>query len=296
MAWGIAAATHYNIMSFLDQVFGRKPDVPALQPTDPLAELSTLLGGEIKDWPQIEEISNLYQQYMLGALNEAVPGFSDILKQGSADTQSILSEAAPLIKGELPEDVKSQVLRSGAFQGLMSGGGPQFTQSLQARDLGLTSLNLMNQGAQLATEGGNAAQRWASIAGGTIMSPSQSMYSPAWFTDFIAKQRASQQAIAQQRANVAAAPSPALQALNQWVEQVGGSVIASYAGGGMGGMGGGKGSNYATTYNAGSYLGGSGMPPDVSTPGYYSGGSNYGQMTPFNAWQPPQDNIYFGGA
>lgn len=271
-------------MSFLDSVFGRKPDVPPLQPTDPLAELTTLLGGEIKDWPQIEELSSLYQNYMLGALDTAVPGFTDILKQGGVDAQTLLKEALPLEQGQIPADVAQQVTRSSAFQSLGAGtlGGPMGS-ALAARNLGLTSLDLMNQGANLAASGGNAAQRWAGIASGTILPPSSNMYSPQWFTDFIAKQRASQQAIAQQRANVAAAPDPALQALNQWIEQVGGSVVASYAGGGMGGggMGGGKGANYMTTYNAGSYLGG-----NVGTPS----GAGYGA-----GFSSPQDAAYWTG-
>lgn len=312
-------------MSFLDQVFGRKPDVPPLQPTDPLAELSTLLGGEIKDWPQIEELSNLYQNYMLGALDTAVPGFSDILKQGGVDAQALLQEALPLEKGQIPEDVAQQVTRSAAFQSLGAGtlGGPMGS-ALAARNLGLTSLDLMSQGANLATSGGNAAQRWAGIASGTILPPSANMYSPEWFSQFIAQQRASQQAIAQQRANVAAAPDPALQALNQWIEQVGGSIISSYAGGGMGG---GKGASYMTGYNPGQYgIGGAqggagagasfggvnpysatvggfnisgsnfggtpmpymggGSPTDtITNPGYASYGSSP-YMTPFNQWQP----------
>lgn len=266
-------------MSFLDDVFGAKPNVPNLQPTDPLAELGTLLGGEIKDWPQIEQLSSLYQNYMLGALDEAVPGFSDILKTGGQDAESLLQQAAPLIQGQLPPDVQAQVERSAAFQSLGSGtAGSPMGSALTARDLGLTSLDLMNQGANLATAGGNAAQRWAGIAQGTILSPSQSLYSPEWFSTFMAQQRASQQAIAQQKANVAAAPSPALQALNQWVEQVGGSIVSSYAGGGMGG---GKGSNYQTSYNPAQYLGG-----NVSTPG----GSAYGSQFA----NPAQASYYTG--
>ena len=286
LAWDddTASTTDYK-MSFLDSIFGRKPDVPGLKETDPLAELNTLLGGEIKDWPQIEQLSNLYQQYMLGALDEAIPGFGDILKQGGVDTLSMLTEADPLIHGQIPDDVKQQVLRSGAFQGLMSGGGGQFTSSLQARDLGLTSLDLQQKGAAMAGEAGNAAQRWASIAGGTIMSPSQNMYSPAWFSDFIAKQRASQQAIKQQRANVAAAPNPFGQALNQWLEQVGGTIVSSYAGGGMGGMGGrGSGSGFQTSYNPSSYLGGSGAgmaENNWMVPNYEQG---TGVVNPFNAY------------
>lgn len=272
--------------SFLDSIFGAKPQVAPFQPTDPLAELHQLLSGEIKDWPQIEELSSLYQTYMMGALNEAVPGFSDILKQGGADTQALLDQAAPLIQGEIPPDVAQSVMRSAAFQSLGSGtlGGPMGS-ALTARDLGLTSLDLMNQGANLLGQGGNAAQRWAQIASGTILPPSANLYSPEWFSTFMAQQRAAAQATQQFKYNVAASPDPALQALNQWIEQVGGTAIGAYTGGGMGG-GGGRGGSYMTGYNANQYggdwlnnVGQGGASPGVSAgfqPGTIADTGGYG--------------------
>lgn len=240
--------------SFLDQIFGAKPQVAPFLPTDPLAELHTLLGGEISDWSQIEQLGNLYQTYMMGALNEAVPGFSDILKQGGADTEALLKEAQPLIEGQIPADVASQVMRSAAFQSLGAGtAGSPMGGALTARDLGLTSLDMMSQGANLLGAGGNAAQRWAQIASGTILPPSANLYSPEWFSTFMAQQRAGEQATQQMKFNVAASPNPALQALNQWIEQVGGTAIGAYTGGGMGGgMGkGGGGGSYMTSFNPG---------------------------------------------
>lgn len=240
--------------SFLDSIFGAKPQVAPFEPTDPLQELNTLLSGEVQDWGQITNLSNLYETYMLGAMNKAIPGFSDILAQGGVDAQTTLKEAEPLLKGEIPPDVASQVLRSAAFQSLGAGtlGGPMGA-ALSARDLGLTSLNLMSQGTNMELAGANAAQRWAQMASGLILPPSANLYSPEWFSTFMAQQRAAKQATQQYKYNVAAAPDPALQALNQWVEQVGGTAIGAYTGGGMGGMGGGKGGSYMTSYNPGQY-------------------------------------------
>lgn len=235
----LAATAHYNMANISELIHGRKPDVAPFEPTDPLEELGKLIRGEISSWDDITRLGDLYQSYMMDAYETSIPGFADILKQGGADTLSLLQSAAPLIKGELPEDVKQQVLRSSAFQSLGSTGtsSPQFLQSLQGRDLGRTSLDLMTQGANLLGAGGNAAQRWQSIASSTILPPSESMYSPAWFSTFMAQQRAAKQATKQFKYNVEAAPDPAWKDRAELLAQYGGMAL----GGGMGGGGGGQG-------------------------------------------------------
>ena len=267
--------------SILDSIFGSVPQVAPFIPTDPMAELTTMLGGEISSWPQIENLSNLYQSYMLSALNEAVPGFSNILSTGAADTESLLTQAAPLIQGQIPQDVADQVMRSTAYQSLMSGtAGSGMAHGLTARDLGLTSLDLMNQGANLLNEGGNAAQRWSAIAGGTVMPPSANLYSPEWFSNFMANQHAAQQATNQLANNLAASPNPFLQSLNQWVEQVGGTALGAYTGGSIGqnfgqtGGSGGRGGNYMTSWNPAQYgFGGGGAPSGAGGAPSGAGGS-----------------------
>lgn len=221
--------------SISELIHGRKPEVAPFIPTDPLEELQKLLRGEITSWDEITQLSDLFQTYMLGAYEKAIPGFQDILKQGGADTASLLQTAEPLTRGEVPEDVAKEVFRRSAFLALGAGtlGGPMGT-ALAARNLGLTSLDLINQGANLLNAGGNAAQRWQQIASGTILPPSSQLYSPEWFSNFRAQQRAAKQATKQLKYNVEAAPDPA------WAERA--QLLASYGGmalgGAMGGMGG----------------------------------------------------------
>src|SRR5262249_41043322 len=127
--------------SISDLIHGTKPEVAPFLPTDPLAELNKLLSGEITSWPQIEQLSNLFQNYMLGAYEQAVPGFQEMLKQGAVDTNALLSEAQPLIEGQIPPDVMNEVYRSSAYQNLMASGatgGPSDAANT-ARNLGLTS-------------------------------------------------------------------------------------------------------------------------------------------------------------
>ena len=233
-------------MSFLSDVFGSKPQIADYTPVDLSAEQIKAIEGDIAAWPQIADLGNLFQQYMLGQYETAIPGFRDILKMGGQTTQDMLTQADQELKGEIPADVQAQVERSSAYQNLLAGGGGGMASANTARNLGLTSLDLIGQGAQLAGQAGNAAQRWAALSGAQM--PEGMLVSPQQQADLDMQQNLIKRNIQQQKFNVAAAPDPPLQALNQWVEQVGGSVVASYLGGGKGGMGGG-GANYKTTYD-----------------------------------------------
>lgn len=262
------------------EVFGQKPQVAPFEPTDPLKELGSLLGGEIKDWPQIEQLSNLYQTYMMGALNEAIPGFSDILKAGGTDTEALLTQAEPLIKGEIPPDVAQSVMRSAAFQSLGSGTmGSPMAGALTARDLGVTSLDLMSQGANLLGAGGNAAQRWAQIASGTILPPSSQLYSPEWFSTFMAQQRAAKQATQQLRYNVAAAPDPAAAGISGTIM----NLLGAYLGHGMGGGGG------SITPSYGSIIGSSMQQPGGAAAPSASPTYGLSKDTPYGVAAPTMD-------
>ena len=106
-------------------------------------------------------------------------------------------------------------------------------------------MDMINKGAALAGQAGNSAQMWEKIAGATIMSPAGFVITPAQQAEMTLTNRLIQQKTQQMRNNVAAAPDPALQALNQWIEQVGGTIIGAYATGGMS-----KGGDYKTSYNA----------------------------------------------
>lgn len=239
--------------------------------------LNKLLSGEIKDWPQIQALGNLYQDYMVGGIEKLFPNFSDILSQGGIDTQNLLESAEPLTRGEIPDDVKSAVLRSGAFQNLMGGGGDAFLGSLQARDLGQTSLDLMKQGASLLGEAGNAAQRWSGLASGTMMNPGSQLYSPEWFSNFMAGQNAAKQATQQMKFNVDAAPDPA------WADRA--KLFANIVGMAAGGMGGGAGNAATGSYasNFGGMMGGGGG----------GDGMSYNQFA-MNSGFPQQNNFGYG--
>lgn len=198
-----------------DKVFGTKPDVAPFVPVNLSDETRKAVEANLSNYPGI---SNL--------LDKIIPGFSDMLAQGSENT---LSE----LRGELPQDVQDQVTRSAAFKSISGGfGGTQMAGALTARDLGLTSLNLT----QLGT---NSAQMWSSIAEGAFGPFTVSTGQQAGTT---AANNAGIQANKQFQFNVDAAPDPGAAGVFELDRQLGemmlsfglGAAGGAIAGGGAG--------------------------------------------------------------
>jgi len=276
--------------TFGELIHGRKAKFAPLHLVDPIEMLKQMLSGEIQDWPQIQALGNLFQDYMVSGIENLVPQFSDILKEGGATTQSMLEEAAPMIRGEIPDDVKAQVARNSAFQALMSGsmGGPMGT-AITARDLGLSSLDIMQKGAGLASMAGNAAQRWAGLASGTMLNPQTQLYSPDWYTTFRQQQETAKTASKQLRYNMEAQPDPAWKDRAQMFANIVGMVAGGGAMGGGGGLGGAIGSGYAA--NAAALGGGTGDFKNVAANPYASAGLQ-GNLNP-GLGQPTQNPGFF---
>jgi hypothetical protein len=215
----------------LSDIFGDKPETINYKPVDFGASQIKAILENLKAFPEIEKLGSMFQDYMTSAYNKAIPNFSTLLDLGGKTTEQILHAAEPLLHGKIPEDVKAQVLRSGAYKGLMSGGGGQFIQSLQARDLGRTSLDMLTQGANLAGAGASAAQRWAGLASGLIMNPAGFLISPKDQANLDVQQSLIKREIEQQRANIAAAPNPIAKGLSDLVAY----LTASYIGRGPAG-------------------------------------------------------------
>lgn len=282
--------------SIAGSIWGDKPKIVPFIPTDYTEQQRLALEGDLAAWPDISRLGDLFQQSYLEQLNAAIPGFSDILKMGGTTTQEMLTQADQELKGQIPQDVVEQVQRSSAFQNLLSGGGGAMASANTARNLGLTSLDLINQGANLAGQAGNAAQRWAGVSGaGAAGNVMQGMLvTPQQRAAFQQQQNQLRQQTLQAQANVNAAPVPGLQQLNQWVEKIGGAVIGTY-------LGAKPGTDYSTKYDPSQYMGG---PSDVSNPGYYvpsgtpAGPSN--QQTafsdPFGLGNPTQNPANYNTA
>ena len=152
-------------MALLGDIFGEKPDIAPYVPTEFGPEQIKALKENISAFPWISQLGDLFQSYMTGAFNKAIPGFSDILAEGGKLTQQMQSTAAEELAGHIPKDVAEEVQRTSAFQNLLSGGGGGMANANAARNYGLTSLDLISKGSQLQEQApapslGSQSQRW----------------------------------------------------------------------------------------------------------------------------------------
>jgi len=225
-------------LDFLSPIFGSKPQIADYTPVDLSDEQLKAISANIDNFPEFQKLGNLYQQFMLSQYESAIPGFRDILKMGGETTKQMLDVSSQELAGEIPKDVQEAVQRSSAFQSLMGGtAGSGMAKALTARDLGLTSLDLTQRGAQMAGAAGNAAQRWAGLAqaGG----PEGMLVTTQQQANLDMQQNLIKRNIQQQKYNVEAAPDPVAKGLSDIVMYLTGQYLGSMGGGGMGGGGGG---------------------------------------------------------
>ncbi len=229
--FGDAGANFVGDQGGPDKVFGTKPKVAPFVPVDLADETGKAVAGNLANLPDITAL-----------LDKVIPGFSDMLSQGTTNATSEL-------KGEIPADVQAQIQRNSAFKALQGGyAGTGMSHALTARVLGRTSLDLTQMGS-------NSAQMWANLA--------EQAYSP--FTVSTGQQagttaanNAGTQANQQFQFNVDAAPDPgALGIFN--VDAALGDKMLSFGMASLGGIGGGGG-------------GGSGVPEQAPTGYNYNAG------------------------
>lgn len=239
--------------------FGSKPNVPQLTPIDPNAIQAQTVAGNIANFGDISKLAtsvNQFNQQQLNALiDQALPGAR----------QQIAGNISSQLRGEVPADVQSAILRGTANRAVAGGfAGSGFAGNLNARSLGLTSLGLINQGL-------SSAESWLSRATAPQMDASSMFFSPQQRLGFAQQQQGLQFQRDVMAAGVAAAPDPGMAALAQGFDSdisriqnaalsMGGMAMGGMAmGGGMGGSGmgmsgyGGFGSNFNNPNMLGGY-------------------------------------------
>lgn len=192
-------------------VFGSKPGVAEYTPTDLGTEANKAVTANAANMPEITAL-----------LEKILPGYSDMVAQGSKNTLSLL-------RGELPKDVQDKVRRNSAYKAFTGGyGGSGMSKALTARDFGRTSLDLMQVGE-------NSAQRWAALTQSSVAPYAIRADQQA---DATFKNNLYRQATEQFKMNVAAAPDPAAAGKFNTIATIGGTA-ASFGLGALGGAGGG---------------------------------------------------------
>jgi len=214
--------------------FGEKPNIPALPPIDPTKVQADAIAGNLGGLQKTQElgagVNTFNVQQRLGMLQQAMSaaGMGGGLAQAGSNIMSQL-------RGEINPDVAAQIQRNSAGQALAGGfgGGSVLGRNLTARDFGLTSMGLQQQG--LANYQGMANMLTPQAFDVTSM-----FFSPQQRLEFAFQDRTARfqrDLLAEQ---VAAAPDPGTAALGREIDRffnTAASVGMTAAGGG--GMGGG---------------------------------------------------------
>lgn len=147
----------------LPQIIGgllqEKPKVPEFTPVDTKQEQANAINANLQNLSSAQELASKTNAFnydqMTGMLKKFIPNYDQLLSQTGSNIESML-------KGEIPKDVQDQIMRNVAQRGIAGGfSGSGFGRNLEAKDLGLTSL-------QLTQQGFDAANRWLSTARSTM--------------------------------------------------------------------------------------------------------------------------------
>ena len=117
-----------------------KDGIPTWDNVSLQQSLATTLGANEANLPAAEKYSASANRATRRLIGDAIPGF---------ETMAANTEAYN--KGEVPKDVQEAIMRRGAQKSTVGGFGISsgMTKNLQARDLGLTTLDLQQRGAQM---------------------------------------------------------------------------------------------------------------------------------------------------
>ena len=245
---------------------GSKPKIPAFKPIDFEAEQKQAIQQNLAALEPATELAKkttaAEQSQLEAQLRRAIPGYDQLVAQAGKNISASL-------KGEIPTDVQAQIQRSTAGRALAGGfgGGTGMGRALTARDLGLTSLQLQNQGLAQAQ---NFIQQQRAFGMVQPFSVSSMFITPAQRVNALQNQQAAQYNRDLTAAQVAAMPDPKMAAIGQGIQSMGGVIGGSMFQGGMASRYGG-GSGFAPSYMyasppiGGSYSG-AGMTTG-STPG-----------------------------
>jgi hypothetical protein len=232
--------------TFLEQLVGRKPNVPEVPSVSLPEEQQKAVAANLAVAPEAAKLATFSQDQINRMMEMAIPGFAGMRGQVSTNINALL-------RGEIPLDVSDEVKRQGAGRALTGGyAGSGAADNLVARDLGLTSLGLTKQGL-------SSAESWIG-AMEQLFSPSQALFTGMFITPQQQFAAATQERDLQFQRNwlqeqISAMPAPWAEDFKQFVYRAMSaysgtpvkdnpySTPGSFSGGGGGPGGGGGGGN-----------------------------------------------------
>ncbi len=214
--------------------FPKKPKVPDWQDISLATQQGKAIDANLAALPGAEQLvsrSNAFSQDQISKmLQNVIPNYSALTSKSGSNIEAML-------RGEIPSDVKDQIQTSDAARALSGGySGSGMHGDLVARDLGLTSLHLTQQGL-------SSAESWISMMD-SMFAPSQlsvkdMFISPTQMFQTTFANQAEKWNVQWLKNQLKALPDPATAAIARdvggIVDSVGSSV-GNYVGGGAGGM------------------------------------------------------------
>ena len=207
--------------TLLGGLFGpKKVKVPELKPIDFAGEQRQAIQQNIASLEPATELATkttAAEQGILEAqLRRAIPGYDQLIAQAGKNIGSAL-------RGEVSQDVASQLQRSSAGRALSGGygAGSGVGRNLAARDFGLTSMQIQNQGLAQAQ---NFIQQQRTMGMAQPFSVSSMFITPNQRIGFMQQQQQAQYARDMAAAQVAAQPSAMKQAFGSAITQFTGTT------------------------------------------------------------------------
>jgi hypothetical protein len=208
---------------------GSKPKIPELKPIDFAAEQKQAIQQNLAALEPATELAKkttaAEQSQLEAQLRRAIPGYDQLVKQAGANIGAAL-------RGEISPEVSAQVQRSTAGRALTGGfgAGSGFGRALTARDLGLTGMQLQNQGLAQAQ---NFIQQQRAFGMTQPFSVSSMFITPSQRIGAMQQQQQAQYGRDLQAAQVAAMPDPTMAAFGSAISSAGGFAGGAYTQRGM---------------------------------------------------------------
>ena len=203
---------------------GSKPKVPAFKPINFEAEQKQAIQQNIAALQPATELAQkttaAEQSQLETQLRRAIPGYDQLVSQAGANIGAAL-------RGEISPEVSAQVQRSTAGRALSGGfgAGSGFGRALTARDLGITSMQLQNQGLAQAQ---NFIQQQRTFGMAQPFSISSMFITPSQRINALSQQNQQQYNRDLQAAQVAAMPDPTMAAIGGALSSAGGFAGGAY--------------------------------------------------------------------
>ena len=224
---------------------GKKVKVPTFQRVNTEKEQEAAIKQNIASLQSGTELAtkttSAEQNILEQQLRRAIPGYDQIIAQAGKTIGSRL-------RGEVDQDVASQLQRSSAGRALGGGfgAGSGMGRALSARDFGLTSMQIQNQGLAQAQ---SFIQQQRTMGMAQPFSVSSMFITPNQRIGFMQQQQQAQYARDMAAAQVAAQPSAMNQAFGSAITQFAGTTGGALFQQGLGQMRGPSSSPYSSSYN-----------------------------------------------